>query len=309
MRFIPWICRGLGAVLPTLERDGLTLDADLRGLFAVQNRMPGLWTFPPAEARKRAHRSGALSRPDGAPSVTVTDLPWRVPLRRYDPVDAQGAWVYFHGGGFVLGDLDSHDTICQRLAAASGRTLVAVDYRLAPEHPFPAAVDDALAAWNHLAPELGEDVLVGGDSAGGNLAAVVAQARPEQAPTRQILIYPATDRGSTLPSVDRFGDGLLLTREFSAWFMQHYLGDGADRTDPRVSPLFGDLSDLPPAEVLVAGWDPLRDEGIAYHEALLAAGSPSRLTRFDAMPHGFLQLAGASRGASTALDQVGALAR
>ncbi|MCP4810332.1 MAG: alpha/beta hydrolase [Proteobacteria bacterium] len=302
------LCRLLGAVLPTERRDGLELDPDLRGLFAIQNRMPGLWNFPPAEARRRAGKSGKLSRPLGVPQVETTDLDWDLPLRRYTPPDARGGWVYFHGGGFVLGDLRSHDTICQRLAAASGRTLVAVDYRLAPEHPFPAAVDDGLAAWNHLAPLLGDDVVVGGDSAGGNLAAVVAQARPSVRPSRQILIYPATDRGSTLPSVDRFSEGLLLTRAFSDWFMEHYL-QGADVKDPRVSPLFGELHDLPPSEVLVAGWDPLRDEGIAYHEALLAAGSSSTLTRFDTMPHGFMQLAGASRGASAALDEIGRLAR
>ena len=207
--------------------------------------------------------------------------------------------VYFHGGGFVIGDIASHDTTCQRLAAGVPALVVSVDYRLAPEHRFPAAVDDceAATAWASAhSPEFGGDpsrLAVAGDSAGGNLAAVIARrARAGGGPSIafQLLVYPVTDMTRSLPSHTENGTGYLLDSDAMSWFLDNYLAK-ADRRHPDASPLFADdLSGLPPAFVLTAEFDPLRDEGEAYAERLRTAGVPVTTSRYDGMIHGFYGL-------------------
>jgi acetyl esterase/lipase len=229
-----------------------------------------------------------------------------VPVRIYRPATADTATappalVWFHGGGFVIGDIETADANARDLAAGAGAVVVSVGYRLAPEDPFPAGVDDAIAAVRWVADdhdELGVDpgrLAVGGDSAGGNLATVVAQqlaADGGPALRFQLLVYPVTDLGLQHPSIDENADGYLLTKDEMIWFSHHYLGDRIDdlATDPRVSPLQAPeeaLADLPPALVITAEYDPLRDEGEAYGERLRQAGVDVTLTRYDGVIHGF----------------------
>ena len=214
--------------------------------------------------------------------------------------------VWLHGGGWVLGDLDTHDPLCRRLARASGASVLAVDYRLAPAAPFPAAADDAVAAvrWaiDH-APELGADparVGVGGDSAGGNLAAVAAL-ELRDAVAFQVLLYPVTDVSHEHPSYAVFEHGPWLTASLMRWFRAHYLPDATAARDPRVSPLLAaDASGAPPAYVGIAGHDPLRDEALAYGRRLEHAGNEVSLDVLPAQLHGFAELAGVSRSARAA---------
>jgi len=229
-----------------------------------------------------------------------------VPLRLVRPAGTQAAQVlpvlvYFHGGGWTIGDLDTHDVLCRQLAQAAGAAVVSVDYRLGPEHRFPAAVDDCVAAtrWvREQAAALGVDasrLAVGGDSAGGNLAAVVCLALREAGeplPAFQLLIYPATDMRAVAPSHESNGRGYLLTRDSIAYYTGHYLGeDVALRSDWRASPLLAsDHRGLPPALVLTAGFDPLRDEGLQYANALSAAGVPAQYLCFERQIHGFITM-------------------
>jgi acetyl esterase len=237
-------------------------------------------------------------------------------LRIYTPVLAtegapQACLVWYHGGGWVIGDLDTTDGVCRALCARSAATVVSVDYRLAPEHPYPAALDDAEAAFDwvrdhtddlFIAPDR---IAVGGDSAGGNLAALVAQSRRGQV-AFQLLIYPATDLAGSYPSHEENAEGYLLTRDHMVWFTGHYLGDH-DPTDPRVSPMLAeDLSGLPPAFVLTAEFDPLRDEGEAYAARLAEAGVEVTARRYDGMIHAFFQLNGVIDRAGEALDEAAA---
>nr|WP_182546778.1 alpha/beta hydrolase [Halosaccharopolyspora lacisalsi] len=210
--------------------------------------------------------------------------------------------VYYHGGGWVLGDLDSHDSVCRFLARHAGVRVLSVDYRLAPEHPFPAAVDDAVESYRYAvehADELGtsaDSIAVGGDSAGGNLAAAVSQyatGSDLKAPVLQVLLYPAVDASTRRRSRELFSDGLLLTDEDMDWFMDHYQPDEEQRGDPRLSVLLADdLTGQPPAYLATAGFDPLRDEGEEYGRRLREAGVPVVARRFDDLVHGFLQFHG-----------------
>ena len=209
--------------------------------------------------------------------------------------------VFFHGGGFVIGDLDTHDDLCRCLANGSGCRVVAVDYRLAPEHPFPAAVEDCWAAMKWIAEHASDfgiagPIAVGGDSAGGNLAAVVAQLAKSEGPriAFQLLIYPVTQLGGPeMPSMQENAKGYFLERESMQWFTRMYCPDAAQRSDPRLSPLIAkDLSGLPPAYVATAGFDPLRDEGKAYADKLDAAGVPVTHVNYPGMIHGFFSLRG-----------------
>jgi acetyl esterase len=226
--------------------------------------------------------------------------------------------VFLHGGGFVLGDLESHDVPCRLLARHAGALVLAVDYRLAPEAPFPAPVQDASAAlaWaiEHAA-ELGADpqrVAIAGDSAGGNLSAVasweaVREGRP--APALQILIYPATDFVGRAPSHAMFDEGFLLVRSDMDWFTEKYLG-GDPGEDPRASILRAEeLSGLPPAIVVTAGFDPLRDEGEAYARRLRELGVPVLLRRFPGLIHGFINLTGVSPSSRDAWVEVAGMVR
>src|SRR4051812_6049769 len=220
--------------------------------------------------------------------------------------------VYFHGGGYVCGDLDTHDSACRFLAAGAELRVLSVDYRLAPEHPFPAAVEDGLAALRFAsdnAKSLGAGpIAVGGDSAGGNLAAVVAQeARGEEhAPAVQLLIYPVTDWSRKAESYRLFREGFFLTEAEMDWYRAHYLpGDPGAARDPRASPLLADdLTGVAPACVVVAGFDPLRDEGIAYARRLEEAGVPTALRVYWGLVHGFVNATAVGRSPAAAMREV-----
>ena len=223
-----------------------------------------------------------------------------VAIRVYRPDNAASPLpllVYFHGGGWVLGSLDSHDAVCRILCDSTNAVVVSVDYRLAPEHPFPAAVHDGfdVLAWcQQNAQQIGVDpnkIAVIGDSAGGNLAAVMAlKARDETGPSlcAQVLIYPVTDTDFTRPSYVDNAEGYFLTTAAMQWFWDKYTGDGSDRNHPYAAPIKASLDNLPPAMVITAGYDPLRDEGIAYAEKLKAAGVEVSERAVDDAIHGFI---------------------
>jgi acetyl esterase len=262
-----------------------------------------LSSMPVADAR-RAMDALASLRVDPAPVRSAVDrrVPGpagQVPVRIYTP-NAPAPLpllVYFHGGGWVLGGLDTHDGTCRELANEAGCVVVSVDYRLAPEHKFPAAAEDcyAVTQWAAAhAAELGADakrLAVGGDSAGGNLAAVVAQiARDRGGPpiVFQLLIYPVIAAAFDTPSYRDNAEGYLLTAGDMRWFWNHYLASSADAANPYAAPLSArTLAGLPPALVITAEFDPLRDEGELYAHRLEEAGVPARLTRYDGMIHGF----------------------
>jgi acetyl esterase len=225
--------------------------------------------------------------------------------------------AFFHGGGWCIGDLDTHDPVCRQLASAAHCAVLAVDYRLAPENRFPAAVDDCFAALRFLAAEgaaLGIDrsrIAVGGDSAGGNLAAVAAlMARDAGLPLKaQILIYPATDFSRERPSHEDYAEGFLLTRESMAWFGGNYVPSSGHR-DWRASPILApDHRGLPPAIVIVGECDPLRDESRDYAETLSAAGTEASFHLYPGMIHGFFTMGGAITAADRAVAQAAALLR
>jgi acetyl esterase len=226
------------------------------------------------------------------------------------------ALVYYHGGGWVVGDLDTHDALCRHLANGAGCAVLAVDYRLAPEHKFPAAVEDAWAALEWAAENaaaLGIDrerLAVGGDSAGGNLAAIVSlMARNRGGPhlCYQLLLYPALDFGMHFDSYRRFAEGYLLTRATMAWFTDHYLARPAEIDDWRASPLRArDMTGLPPALIVTAGYDPLRDEGAAYARRLVESGVSICHRHYSGQLHGFLTMGKVVRAAGPALDEAAA---
>jgi acetyl esterase len=236
-----------------------------------------------------------------------------IPVRIYIPVvgEKMPALVYFHGGGWVIGNLDSHDRECRSLANQSHCTVIAVDYRLAPEHPFPAAVDDAYAATRYIAEhadEFGVDprkIAVGGDSAGGNLATVVAlMARDKGGPPLvfQLLIYPCTDILATAGSMADFAEGPFLTRVLMDWFYSHYLPNESDRRKVEASPMYtADLLGVPPAIVMTAECDPLRDQGETYARKMREAGVAVTVKRYEGMFHPFFSLGGVIDGARVAI--------
>lgn len=272
--------------------------------------IPPIHTLSPADARRMYLERRHLTQPAQPDVAQVAALRadgphGDIPLRLYRPLQpadssstAQPVLVFFHGGGWVIGDLDSHDTLCRELANGSGVTVVSVDYRLGPEHRFPAAVDDCIAAtrWVHArASELGLDaarMAVGGDSAGGNLAAVVALALRGDSALQlawQLLIYPATDMRFNAASHKRNGQGFLLTSDTIRYFHDHYIDQAQHDLDWRASPLLHpDLSGLPPALVLTAGYDPLRDEGLHYAQRLTEAGNRATHISFERQIHGFI---------------------
>jgi acetyl esterase len=241
-------------------------------------------------------------------------------VRVYVPTDEPGprpVTVYFHGGGWVIGDLETHDATVRALAEASGTTVVSVDYRRAPEDPFPAAIDDCMAAVRWVvdnADDLGVDpgrLALAGDSAGGNLAAVAAAeltAAGGPAVRFQLLVYPVTCGTMARPSIDENGEGYFLTKDTMDWFWTQYVGADGDRLHPRVSPMHlpdEAVAGLPPALVITAEFDPLRDEGEAYAERLAAAGVDATARRYDGMIHGFFSMRDMIPEGKAAIDEAG----
>jgi acetyl esterase len=305
-------------------RDGQTLATDVQLMLRLQQvvRERAVETLPVPQGRvalrRQARLAGGRQPVGGTRDLVVAGRPARL----YTPstVVPGPLLLFLHGGGFVFGDLASHDAPCRFLAERSGVRVLAVDYRLAPEDPFPAAYDDALAAHRWVvehADELAVDrdrLGVGGDSAGGNLAAGVAieAARAGLPLAWQLLVYPATDARHPFESARMFGEGLYLTTAFMDLANAGYVGDG-DQTDPRVSPLLADLDGLggrlAPAYVATAGFDPLRDEGEAYARRLVEAGAEVELRRFTSQIHGFLNVVGAGRSARAANATIAAAVR
>jgi acetyl esterase/lipase len=329
-RLPPRVLRLLFGAPPQFEEQ--TLASDIHALISIAARARSdslAEGADPATARAQRRHEAAIvaERPriemNRVEEIEVPGPAGPLPARLYAPQTAAAPeprplLVYFHGGGWVIGDLETHDSPCRFIAYHSDVQVLAVDYRLAPEHPFPAAAEDAFAAYawaNANAGRLGADparIAVGGDSAGGNLAAGVSlAARDEGAPppAMQLLIYPVTDTGRELPSRQELGEGFLLTRRDMAYYEDRYLPAGSDRNDPRVAVLQADdLAGLPPAYVAVAGFDPLRDEGIAYAERLREAGVPTALRLHPGLVHTFINLTAICPSAQSAmLEACGAL--
>jgi len=276
----------------------------------VASGRPPIETLDPPAARQAYLASRAVLQPDPEPVAEVAALAAAgpagpIPLRLYRGQDCatgrpQPALIFLHGGGWVIGDLESHDQVCRALANAASCLVIAVDYRLAPEHKFPAAAEDAIAALQWIATNaarLGIDasrLAVGGDSAGGNLAAVASiDARDRGGPPirLQLLVYPVADMSLDWPSAQRHAQQLPLTLVAMDWFIAHYLRGPADKADWRASPLrAASLKGLPPALIVTAGFDPLCDEGQAYAQALSAAGVPVEHEPFPGQIHGFLSM-------------------
>ncbi|WP_428678732.1 alpha/beta hydrolase [Reyranella sp.] len=290
------------------------LDAEARILLdlmeeATKAGRPKLESLPHAIGRPAVDKMSEDSEAD-APEVAETiDGAFAGPggeikYRRYRPLGIEAGslptLIYYHGGGFVIGTIETHDSTCRRLANRSRCQVISIDYRLSPEHPFPASIDDGIAAFRHVrdnAAALGADparLAVGGDSAGGAMAAVVCQAMRdarEAGPAFQMLIYPATDSSQESGSRKSFAEGYFLSKGLMDWFWKAYVPAGTDLSDLRLSPLLAkDFTGLPPAFVLTAGYDPLRDEGRAYANRLIDAGVKTTYVNYPGTIHGFFSL-------------------
>ena len=306
----------------------VTLDPDAAAVFRAfqEAGRPPYETVSPAEARELYLKGRFVSNPEppelaSVEPLTIPSPAGSIPARIYTPTKLRKAnglapvLVFFHGGGWVIGDLDSHDVVCRKLADEGELMVVSVDYRLAPEHKFPAAVDDAIASTKWIAEnskQLGIDasrLMVGGDSAGGNLAAVVAiSARDGDGPdiAGQVLIYPAIDFAMTHPSHREPETSILLTHSVIRWFRDHYLNGAADVHDWRASPARATtLIGLPPAYVLTAGADPLRDEGNEYAHLLKEAGVAVTHRTFPGQFHGFFTMGKLLQQANVAAGEIG----
>jgi acetyl esterase len=308
---------------PRRSPEGFELDLETQVLvhFAEKLGHGEFAALGPAGARRAMERSGRVLRPRPGGALTIDDLPVPVKdgvirVRRYRPVGVTGPLpliVYFHGGGFVVGSLDTHDGELRALALALPAVVVAVDYRLSPEHKFPVPVEDALAAFRFAATEAerwGADptrIALAGDSAGGNLAAVVARETrgDAQKPCFQALVYPALDLTRSQPSHQLFVSDYFLTRSSLDWFLDCYTRTREDLVHPWASPLLGDdHRGLPPAYIITAGFDPLRDEGRAYAEVLKRAGTAAEYRCHEGLVHGFLQMTAGVRAAQRAFDEL-----
>ena len=296
-------------------------------LEAVKNsQIPPIHTVPAPEARAIYRGTSRKLHPPAPQVALCEDISFAGPagtiaVRHYRPAGSAAgqelpALVFYHGGGWVIGDLDTHDVLCRELCNGAGCAVFAIDYRMGPEHRFPAAVEDSMAAARHFAQRADDyridatRIAVGGDSAGGNLAAVVALALRNAGGLRlafQLLIYPATDQRMRHPSHQANGAGYLLTREHMHYFRGHYLADARHYEDWRASPLLAqNLSGLPPAFVLTAGFDPLVDEGKEYAERMRSAGVAVEHRCYEDMLHGFITMGGVL---DTAREAVGECAR
>lgn len=281
----------------------MTLHPQARGLLDMveESGLPPLNELSPPAAREQTSALRDLIGP-GPEVAAVKDI--RIPTssgeigaRVYTPEDPAATIVWVHGGGWVICDLESHDPMCRLLANSSGCRVISLDYRLAPEHPFPAPLEDSWDALLGVARKHSDQpLIIGGDSAGGNIAAVCAvRARDRGGPelAMQVLIYPVTDSDMTRASYAQHGSGneTFLKRGEMAWFWNHYIADPIDRRNSEASPLRArDLSGLPPAIVLTAEYDPLRDEGIEYAQRLRDAGVPTSHHHYDDMIHAFFSL-------------------
>lgn len=306
----------------------MTLDPQAaRVLEAMEQAdLPLLETLAPPQARQQYEQGTAMVGGEPPAVFDVRDVDadgplGAIPLRVYTPRDPDGQplpmLIYIHGGGWVIGSRDSHDVPCRYLALAGDCIVVSVDYRMAPEHPFPEPVHDCWAAVQWIADNaeaLGgsaERIAIGGDSAGGNLSTVMClMARDQGGPpfVHQLLIYPGTDMTRNHASHDELAEGYRLTRPLIDWFMNHYFsGENKNLRDPLASPLLAeDLSGLPPALIVSAGYDPLRDEDLAYHERLVEQGVDSRHIHYPGMIHGFINMPGMLDKARECLNTCGA---
>ncbi|MEE2750619.1 MAG: alpha/beta hydrolase [Myxococcota bacterium] len=306
------------------ELDGQVLDGDAEWVFRVRERAGGApMNLQTPENARRADVIAKLVGGGGVePMVEVRDLriptsAGTLPARLYVPheeCEPGAGLLYFHGGGFVLGSIETHDASVRVLAKVSGTRVLSVDYRRSPEHPFPAPIEDGMEAYAWIQAHgktvgfESDRVAVGGDSVGGSLATVICHLVKQQGgvmPCFQLLVYPATDRIVERPSWTLFGEGLPLTRDLLNWFMQHYV-QGADSRDPRISPgHFEHFEGLPPAHLAIAGFDLLRDEGLAYAEKLKAAEVPVTVKLHSGMFHGFMQTTGIVPASGVALQEIG----
>jgi acetyl esterase len=311
---------------PPLRIDGQELDLDAQLVIRLKNAS-GSDVFAGPVDKARARYDG-LPRligyepplPVATREIVIPAEHADIPTTLYTPADLpepSGLLVYTHGGGFSVGSRLSHDPVARYLASHAGIRVLSVEYRRAPEHRFPVAVDDAIAAFEFAhgrAADLGVDpnrIAVGGDSAGGNLAAVTAQQavrRGGAVPAFQLLMYPPTDLSTRRPSHDLFAKGSTFTDRNLQWAMANYIPPGTDLRDPRLSPLHGDVTGLPPAYIASAGFDPIRDDGEAYAKKLRDGGIPVALTRQADLPHGYLNFVGlGGRFAEAASEAAGAL--
>lgn len=300
--------------------DGKTLDPQVQLMLRLEKvEGPSIETLPIPRGRQQLASSAQLAggkQPIGAVADrTIAGPGGPLPLRIYTPSGLHGnlpALFFIHGGGWIYGDLDSHDATCRFLAEHARVRVIAVDYRLAPEAPFPAAFDDTLAAWKWIvanAEGVGVDVdrlAIGGDSAGGNLATIIAQhavTEGFQAPKFQLLIYPAVDFVERAPSRDTFAEGFYLSKAFMDLAEANYMSVDQDRADPRLSPLRHDVTGVAPAYVVTAGFDPLLDEGKAYADMLRAAGVEVEYHCEETLIHSFANLMGVNAAARNAMKR------
>ena len=302
----------------------MALDPQVQVLLDLARKaaLPEVWQLTPDQGREQyATRVNKLKFNEAIFRTEDRRIPGPgsdIPIRVYTPRELKSGeklpvLLWFHGGGFVIGSIDTHDSACRMLANKSDCLVVSVDYRLAPEHKFPAGVEDCQAAmkWTALhAVEFGGDascMAVGGDSAGGNLAAVMAILARDAAHPKlvfQLLIYPCVAPEPETGSHHKFKEGYILSRNSITWFYKQYLRSGKDVNDFRFAPLMhDDLSALPPALIIVAGYDPLRDEGIEYAKKLIEAGNRVRLSNFEGMVHGFYLMGGALDAARRAVAE------
>jgi acetyl esterase len=313
-------CRLPASVLRRLapaqvNAEGEQMAPEIALLMSMAAKAPDYSDLDPAGARTSTDAEARVFGDRTPPLAVVEEIDLGDGLmgtRYRASKSSRGLVLFFHGGGFVLGNRESYDAPARLLAIGSQADVLSVEYRLAPEHPFPAAHDDALAAWTYAvehAAGWGLDptrIAVAGDSAGANIAAVLCQqlATADVRPFLQVLLYPTTDLSSDRPSHAEFVDNPALTEKQLAWFKHHYLPQGTDLRDPRVSPHLGELTGLPPAIVSVAGFDPLRDEGLEYAAKLLENGVPTHLFREAGLVHGFLSYTALSPASRAATNRV-----